>query len=487
MELRYYQKDAVEAANQSDGTPLVVIPTGGGKSICLAYIAKHTVRNGGRVLLLTHVKELLEQNREKVQIVAPEISCGYYCAGLEEKKPDASVVFGSINSVYGNVDELGHLDTVLIDEAQRVNAKSESLSMYKAVLAELQMRNPGIKIVGMTATPYRLDSGPLVEGGLFTHICYDVTAKELIDAGYLSQIRAYRGTDPLKAYEQLRSCKGGLVFQPDVKRAEEAERQIRALGIDVAGVYGTTPWEERAQRVTWFREGRLQALVSVDVLTTGFDAPHVDLLINFRKTSSCGLHYQTVGRGFRKAPGKTECKVIDFTNNFYKHGLVDDPRIQQTSNGTWEFCGTVTDCPTCGLLTSVVYGSCEQCRSLLRSEVAKADDYGGMVAEQLEVSGNCKCVQFASVIKNVEIVQKPGVVILRYTTEDGPYEEAIFDEHRRDMLFKMKWMQLTGKPYPFTVQQACDAITFRRHELVGRKLEGERDPQGRFIGETSIS
>jgi DNA repair protein RadD len=192
MELRYYQLAAIDACyrylRESMGNPCIVLPTGSGKTPVIATLVRDAVLQwDGRVLILAHVKELLEQTAEKLHAICPMVTFGVYSAGLKRRDTKQKVIVGGIQSVYDKADQLGHFDLIIIDEAHLIPHEGEG--RYRTLIADLREINPDIRIIGLTATPYRLGTGWLCgEENILTEVCYEVGVKELISQGYLSPI-----------------------------------------------------------------------------------------------------------------------------------------------------------------------------------------------------------------------------------------------------------------------------------------------------------
>jgi DNA repair protein RadD len=190
LSLRPYQRAAIEALydyfSASSGNPLVVMPTGTGKSLCIAGFTREAIAAYGdtRVLILTHVKELIQQNFMTMLRAWPEAPAGIYSAGLSRRDIHAQILFAGIQSIHRHARQVQRCDLVLIDEAHLLGRGDSG--MYRSFLAQLNEINAGLlKVVGFTATPYRLDSGMLHEGKdrLFTDIAFQVPVLEMIQQG----------------------------------------------------------------------------------------------------------------------------------------------------------------------------------------------------------------------------------------------------------------------------------------------------------------
>ncbi|MCP4950429.1 MAG: DEAD/DEAH box helicase family protein, partial [Proteobacteria bacterium] len=163
--------------------PLIVVPTGGGKSVIIAELIRKVLDFGGRVVVLAHRKELLQQNAEKIEKMVG-VNVGVYSAGLKSKDVKSDVIVAGIQSVYKHAHKLDRRHFVIIDEAHLIPKES---GMYKDFLADMARYNPKLFVVGLTATPYRTGEGDLTEGKLFDETAYECSLSDLIDKGYLSE------------------------------------------------------------------------------------------------------------------------------------------------------------------------------------------------------------------------------------------------------------------------------------------------------------
>ncbi len=197
MNLRPYQSEAVAAVYEHlrtrDDNPCVVIPTGGGKTPVIATICRDAVGPwNGRVVILAHVKELLEQAADKLRTIAPDVPVGIYSAGLKRKDLGYAVTIAGIQSIYQRACDLGPVDLLIVDEAHLIPPDGEG--MYRQFIADAKVVNPLARVIGLTATPFRMKSGPICEpGNILNHVCFEVGVRELIVQGFLSPLRTKAG------------------------------------------------------------------------------------------------------------------------------------------------------------------------------------------------------------------------------------------------------------------------------------------------------
>ncbi len=397
LTLRPYQEQAKQAVydhlRDRDDNPCVVIPTAGGKTPALASICKDAVGLwNGRVVILAHVKELLEQTADKLRAVCPEVEFGVYSAGLRRRDTTHSVIVAGIQSVYRRACELDAFDLVIVDEAHMIPLDGEG--MYRQFLADAYTINPHLRIVGFTATPFRMKTGPIcTDEGFLNHVCYDVGVRELIRDGYLcplitkagttkanfSQLHVRAGEFVADEVENLMddhqlvasACaetvgycddrKAVLIFASGVRHGQHIVDVLKQNhGIDAGFVTGETSSGERDELLTRFKSGQLKYLVNVNVLTTGFDAPNIDCVALIRPTMSPGLFYQMCGRGFRLHPGKQNCLVLDFGGNVLRHGPVDQINVvEKPRDGNGQ--APAKECPNCNSVIAAGYATCPDC------------------------------------------------------------------------------------------------------------------------------
>jgi len=423
MEARWYQSEANTAAWQfiSDGrgNPLIVLPTGAGKSIVIALLIRQAVEWGQRVLVVAHRKELLQQNADKIQRLTG-LRVGINSAGLNERDIDSTVICAGIQSVYRDAAEFGKRGLVVIDEAHLIS--DDGGSMYRQFLDGLQQHNRRLFCVGLTATPYRTGEGSLAgEGKLFSGVCYEAKTGALIEAGFLSRLTnnpadsqadlkgvkvrggefvaaemeaAFTGDKIIHAAvcELTIACehrKSILVFCAGVSHAEQVAAALRDLtGQDVGLVTGETVAIERQRVLTDFRAGHLRWCVNVDVLTTGFDAPRIDAVAVLRATMSPGLFAQIVGRGLRMADGKTDCLILDFGGNLQRHGALDsdDYGVSKPRNADGSEAPSKV-CPKCKNEVYLSTVKCSECGHLFVRQMDQGPRHGDEIDTTSSIVG----------------------------------------------------------------------------------------------------
>lgn len=329
-----------------------------GKSIIVAKIADYVhVNSHKKVLCLAPSSELTEQNHEKY--VSYDLKASIYSASIE-KSLRHPVIFGTPKSVLNNINAFGDVAAVIIDEAHVLTPT------IKSIVSRLMEVNTNLRVIGLSATPYRLSDGFIYaydENGnpvpeeetvepYFHSLVYRITAPYLIEQGYLTQPHA----DPNHAasydttgisrhtqseYEEVFEGHGRktaeiiadivshshyrmgvMIFAATIRHAEEC---LASLPPDNSRIItGTIKKSERKEIINDFKARKFKYLVNVAVLTTGFDAPHVDVVAVLRATESASLFQQIIGRGLRLHPDKRDCLVLDYAENIERHELEDD-------------------------------------------------------------------------------------------------------------------------------------------------------------------
>lgn len=413
-EPRWYQQAAIDSIfnyfENNDGNPIVAMPTGTGKSLVIAEFIKQVLHNwpDQRMIMLTHVKELIEQNASKVTDIWPTAPIGIYSAGLKRRDIALPVIFGGIDSVNNlikkhldtsspaNHRHFGHRDLVIIDECHLVDSKAET--RYEYTFKALRDINPDIKIIGLSATPYRLKDGLLTNGGIFTDICYDITDfnsfNRLVDDGFLSPLISrpgqiqidtskikktagdynlsqlqteaekvtYKACQEMVSVAKADNRKKWLIFASGVEHAEHVSEILNAMGVSAKASHSKLSNDENSLLIDDFKNGNLTALVNYGKYTTGFDCPQIDMIGMLRSTMSPGLWVQMLGRGTRPSPGKLNCLVLDFAGNAQRLGPINDVKIPGKKNeGTGGGEAPIKECLNCGFQIHASLRKCNVC------------------------------------------------------------------------------------------------------------------------------
>lgn len=366
---------------ENTGNPVIAMPTGTGKSHVISNLLSGMIRAfpSTRAMVLTHVKELVAQNYAKFLANWPTAPAGVVSAGLNKKEFHQPIIFGGIGSVAKHAARFGHIDLLFIDECDLVNPTEQT--MYKKFIDALRKVNPHLKIIGLTATPWRAGFGHIVgEGGIFTDVPVDMTSVEafnwFIEEGYLVPLVPRKtvlelNTDGVhmrggefisgelqaavdkaditvkalrEAMELAADRDKWLIFASGVEHAKNIADMLTDLGITCKAIYSGMPEKERDAILEDFKNGTLRAVSNNNVLTTGFDNVKIDLILMLRPTGSARLWVQMLGRGTRPwfvgdynletkegrlsaifdSP-KHNCLVLDFAGNTRRLGPINDP------------------------------------------------------------------------------------------------------------------------------------------------------------------
>lgn len=363
FQLRPYQAEAVDSGvrylqGNTNKNALMILPTGSGKSVVIANLVAPLL---GKVVVLQPSKEILEQNYAKY------IGYGYqasiYSASAGQKKINR-VTFCTIGSVINKLHLFNGLESIIIDECHLVNSNG---GMYDTFIKAF----PKAKVLGLTATPYRLHSS--LEGAqlkflnrtkvkIFHEILYYVQNDVLFNAGFLSKLEYFSfnvvdrsmlqlntsGTDfteqSIKRHNKaidmpsiivkyairlLDKRPNLLIFCSLIEEAQNVTRRIPGSVI----LTGETKKDERERILSQFKSGKIRCVVNVGVLTTGFDYPELEVVLIARSTMSLALYYQIVGRVMRIAPNKKDAWIVDLGSNVSFFGKIETMKIEQTRTG----------------------------------------------------------------------------------------------------------------------------------------------------------
>lgn len=516
-----HQSEAVQSIwdyfrSGKTGNPVVCMPTGTGKSVVIAKFLQsiYGPYPHQKVLVLTHVKELIEQNYNKLLQIWPFAPAGIYSAGLNKRDSIQPIVFGGIASVAKRANLFKHVDLVIVDEAHLVSPSDST--MYRSFLAQLKEVNPYLKVIGFTATPWRLGHGriidPILRGdeeipSLFTDYCFDITDmnsfNRLIAEGFLMPLIPKRTRTLLdvdgvhmrggefieselqlavdkheitmaalrEAMEIAHDRKKWLVFASGVDHADHICDALNHLGIKAGCVH--SKMEGRDETIAAFKAGKIRAIVNNNVLTTGFDEPGIDCIIMLRPTASTVLWVQMLGRGTRPvfAPGhnlsdingrlnaiaeggKRDCLVLDYAGNTKRLGPVNDPVIPR-KKGEGGGTAPVKVCAKCNTYVHASVRHCPHCdfEFTFQTKIEQDASSAKLIAGELPV---------------IEVFDVNHITYQEHRKEGSPpslkvtyfcglsrFTEWVTIENSRMRGFANRWWsQRTSLPLPNTVADA---------------------------------
>lgn len=358
-----------------------------------AALCKDALKQFGmsKVVMLTHRKELIEQNADKMRKIWPGAPMGIYSASVGRKEYDEPIVFAGIQSIQKNVDLLGKVDLAICDECHMISHKEEG--GYRELVETLREKNNDFRLVGLTATPYRLGHGLITESpAIFDEIVKPIDMLELIEQGFLAPLRSKPTTEKLSGegvrklggeyvtadlekkldkelknrlvVEEIIAFSGGrikwLIFCIGVKHAENVAEELRRQGVKAVCLTQKNTKAERERILRLFEIGEITALVGADILTTGFDCPNIDLIVFLRPTMSPGLYVQMAGRGTRLKSHTDHCLVLDFAGVVAMHGpitRVQPPKKAGSGNGE----APVKLCDSCREICHAAERFCSAC------------------------------------------------------------------------------------------------------------------------------
>lgn len=440
MQLRYYQQEAVDAVfdyfndpsrahTTKKANPLICCPTGTGKSLIIAAIVKKAlqIHPGTRIIMSTHIKELIKQNSAKLKEAWPLAPLGVYSAGLDSRDCAHPIIFGGVQSMVKKFPLFGRRDLLIIDEAHLLANEGS----YKKFIGELMHGpadtdqrshniNPYLKVIGLTATPYRMGLGLMTNGDIFTDIVYDLCNIEgfsrLIAEGFLCPLippsRMPNGT-PLVTFDvsnvgmsttgdynqgelqeavdketityaalsQLvelgQNRRSWMLFASGVEHADHISEMLNTVfGIPTVCLHSKKSDKENEEALKAWKTGKVRAAVSMNKLTTGVDHPPLDLIGMLRPTMSPGLWVQMLGRGTRPYDYtkerdpivraafpyvKENCLVLDFAGNIRRLGPINDPVIPKLKGKGPPGDAPVRICGACGAYNHASARSCVVC------------------------------------------------------------------------------------------------------------------------------
>lgn len=468
LQLRPYQEEALDALWRAWERgqvrhPLIVLPTGAGKSPTMAELCRRGLDYPNtRILVLAHRAELVQQNAEAIE-KQTGLRCGVFSAGLGSRETGFPVTVASIDSIWKLAPELDPFDIIIIDECHRI--PTSGTGKYRTFLDQATLQNPDVRFIGFTATPFRMGTGRLDKGddALFDGIVYEAKVSDLIAQGFLSEViskggitridvsgvkirggeyvasdlaRAADKEDVTKAavaeiVELGRDRKGWIIFAAGVEHAEHILAEVRSHGIESEIVTGKTPATERAHIIRRFKERRTRCLVSVEVFLEGFNAPHVDLIGMLRPTKSPVLYIQAVGRGLRRSPGKDNCLLLDYAGVVSEMGPIDrvhihEPRQKGDADGP-PGVAPAKECPECRTIVATATRVCPGCGHEYPppdvNDKLKTSAYGGAVLSNQQ-----------------ELMEVNDMVLSRWEPSDPNRPNTLLVTYRTNLRDVREWL-----------------------------------------------
>jgi DNA repair protein RadD len=422
-----------------------------------------------------------------------------------------------IQSVYKKACELGGFNLIIVDEAHLIPPEGEG--MYRTFLADTKVINPEVRVIGLTATPFRLKSGMICgPENILNAICYEVGVRELIRDGYLCPLVTKAGRE--KAATEGLHVRGGefvarevedlmdqnglvqaacaeivalahdrrscLIFASGVKHGQHVAKVLGEMsGQECGFVCGETPTAQRDDVLGRFRSGDLRYLANVNVLTTGFDAPNIDCVALLRPTMSPGLFYQMCGRGFRLHPGKLNCLVLDFGGNVLRHGPVDQIRVRDAAaNGNGE--APAKECPECQAVIAAGYAVCPECGYVFppperQKHDATASEAGILSGQVTDVEYDVQDVTYSVHAKRGSPEDAPRTFRVDYRLGLNHFQsEFVCVEHNGYARQKAVawWRQRSPDPVPETAERAVEIAEggglAHTEKITVRNIAGEK-------------
>lgn len=414
VETRWYQEEAVDrlfdyfATHTGKANPIIALPTGTGKSVVIAKFIKRVFDLYPKTVILkaTHVKELIKQNKDKLLQIWPAAPVGIYSAGLNRRELYMPILFGGVQSLVKVAAEIGHVDLLIIDEVHLVGNDGS----YLKLIVELLKINPFLKVIGLSATVYRLGMGLLTNGPIFTDIIFDLTNidgfNRLIAEGYLAtlipkktyteldvsgvgisngdyaqkdledkvnnQQVTYQALQELCYYGQTRNS--WLVFGSGINHANNICDMLNDhFGISACVIHSKRTQTENTDALASWKSGAIRCAVNVNGLTTGIDHPPLDLIGMLRPTMSTGLWVQMLGRGTRPFPKKANCLVLDFAGNTRRLGPINDPVIPREKMKGPPGDAPIRICEVCGVYNHARATHCIACGAQFPTETKIED------------------------------------------------------------------------------------------------------------------
>lgn len=383
ISLRDYQTDlinrTVENFRLGKKSALIVLSTGGGKTVCFCEYTRRAKLKNKQVLILVHRQELLDQVSNTLNMFKMNHS---FIAPKYPYDICSSVQVGSVLTVVNRLNKIRKPDLIIIDESHHAIKGSSWSKILDAY--------PDAYIIGVTATPSRLSGEGL--GDIFSSIIEGPPMRQLIDSGFLCNYKIFapskvnlsgvhmRGGDyakdelvavmdkpsitgdAVREYKSKADGKKALVFCVSVEHAKHVANQFNESGYSSASLDGKMEHLERKKIVKDFRDGKIKVLTNCGIVTEGFDLPDIEVGILLRPTESLALYLQMCGRCLRVSKGKSYALILDHAGNCLRHGFPDEPR-------QWSLQGNINkknksnavSVRICGECFAAVPSACKSC------------------------------------------------------------------------------------------------------------------------------
>lgn len=389
LKLRLYQEDIlIEVYNKMQkGVKRIMVssPTGSGKTIMFSVIAKKLQKENGKVLVITHRKELLFQSDGTFEMLGIN---AHSLTAKTKHVPDGDIVVAMVETLFRRLKDreeyehfLNEFDMIIIDEGHVGNF--DKLFRYIP---------DNIIVIAWSATPYRKGTNNALSD-FYEELVQGVDVPDLIMQGFLakphtfgmkvdlSRVRIdsvdYNAADlhqeyqsqrvydgVIKNYKKYCAGKKAILFAASVESSRDIMIKLNNAGIRAAHVDANTPDQERRITFEMYRNGEYKILCNVGIITMGFDDPDTEVIILYRATKSLPLFLQMVGRGSRITETKKDFTILDFGQNTDQHGFWEQPRMWSLDNDTTRFrreSGMTKECPECGELNSIGTTTCRNC------------------------------------------------------------------------------------------------------------------------------
>jgi DNA repair protein RadD len=499
---RQYQDDIYNAVFEylfeKEGNPIVASPGGTGKSHVMNRIIKTLVTKwpGTKVISLVHDAKVIGQNHASMLKFWPQAPAGIYSAGLKRKEAHFPITFAGIQSVAKKAADFGKLHIIIIDECDLVSPKEETF--YQRFIADCKKENPALRVIGFTATPYRLGLGCLTNSELWDEICIDLTRTEkfnwFVEHGFLAplvtkkpsaeidvrnvsmrggdfdekEMQEAANTDELNEAVVSECIKYGsdrnhwLVFSSGVEHGHKLAKLFNARGIPAVMLSGKDTMAHREEMEAKFRSGECRVLVNCGLFGRGWDLPELDLIAVVRATQSVAWWVQACVRGTRIAPTKQDCLVLDFAGNIKRIGPVNDPIVPAPRRKGQEVAGEapIKECPQCYSYLPIQVKICPDCgyafpppktikKTADTAEIMRRTGPVEQIIEEFKVLG----------VRYKPEVSKKGMKYLQVSYAIGTYNfrEAKFFHSGGSREIELWWKHRGGRdPLPKSSEEAAE-------------------------------